>query len=282
MNALEVRGLSLRRGSFSLRNVSFSVSAGEIFCLLGQTGAGKTILLEALAGAYRLSPGQIQFFGQEASDLSIQGRQTSFVYQDYGLFPHLSVYDNIAYGLKRHKVPRSVIARQVADIMELLAIAHIADQYPQTISGGERQRTALARAFVLKPQLLLLDEPFSALDPSTKVKMYEEVKRLHAAFGCTIVFVTHDFAEAQYLADRIGIMLEGELREVVEASALMEKAHDGDIAAFLGQATAEMTAAGSFPEEVPVGSKDTLGKNSSRFPVPRAILNRLLHTSRQT
>ncbi|MEG1560798.1 MAG: ATP-binding cassette domain-containing protein [Raoultibacter sp.] len=235
MNALDVRKLSLRRGSFTLHNVSFSVSEGEIFCLLGQTGAGKTILLEALAGAYKVKPGQIRFFGQETCGLSIQGRQTSFVYQDYGLFPHLSVYDNIAYGLKRHKVPRAVIAQKVADIMGLLAIAHIANQYPQTISGGERQRTALARAFVLEPQLLLLDEPFSALDPSTKAKMYEEVKRLHAAFGCTIVFVTHDFAEAQQLANRIGIMLKGELREVVQASALMEKTYDTDVAAFLGQ-----------------------------------------------
>ncbi|MEG0776904.1 MAG: ATP-binding cassette domain-containing protein [Raoultibacter sp.] len=238
MNALDVHDLSLQRGQFVLRNVSFSVAEGEIFCLLGQTGAGKTILLEALAGAYKLRPGQIIFFGQDTAHLSIQGRKTSFVYQDYGLFPHLNVYDNIAYGLKRHRVPRSVVQQQVTDIMELLSLTRITDQYPQTISGGERQRTALARAFVLEPQLLLLDEPFSALDPSTKMKMYEEVKRLHAAYGCTIVFVTHDFAEAQYLADRIGIMLKGELREVVNAATLMEGSYAADVAAFLGQTAA--------------------------------------------
>ena len=282
MNALDVRNLSLQRGSFSLRDVSFSVSAGEIFCLLGQTGAGKTILLEALAGAYRLRPGQVLFFGQDTSCLSIQGRKTSFVYQDYGLFPHLSVYENIAYGLKRHKVPRPVIARQVADIMELLSLAHIADQHPQTISGGERQRTALARAFVLEPQLLLLDEPFSALDPSTKLKMYEEVKRLHAAFGCTIVFVTHDFAEAQYLADRIGIMLKGTLREVVEASALMKKTHDPDVAAFLGQGPTRDVDARCSDGFASVETSAEPCKKSSHISTSRAILNRLLHTSRQT
>ena len=235
MSALDVRNLSLRRGSFELKDIDFSVADGEIFSILGRTGAGKTVLLESIAGTYPIEKGNLSIFGEDILKMRVQDRGIGFVYQDFGLFPHLSVFENIAYGLKMHKVGKDAIKGKVTFIMKLLSITHIAGEYPQTISGGERQRVALARALVLEPRLLLLDEPFSALDPNTKQMMYQEIKKIHDYYNCSIIFVTHDFSEAQFLADRIGIMLNGKLRSVVNSDDLLSTTYEEDIEIFLGK-----------------------------------------------
>jgi ABC-type sugar transport system ATPase subunit len=235
MNVLEVRNLSLSLGSFELTDIEFSVSAGEFFCILGRTGAGKSVLLEAIAGMYPVKKGRISVHGRDVSDTRIQEREIGFVYQDHGLFPHMSVYDNIAYGLKMHKLKKDEIREKVNSIMKLFSIEHIGQQYPRTISGGERQRTALARTLVLEPKLLLLDEPFTALDPTTKKSMHQEIKKIIEYFDCSIICVTHDFQEAQILADRIGIMLNGRLRKVVNSEDLINTAYEEDIEIFLGK-----------------------------------------------
>ncbi len=235
--ALMIENLTVTRGKFTLENVSFDVNETEIFAILGRTGSGKTVLLEAIAGAFPLKSGIVRLFGQDASTLTIQDRNIGFTYQDCGLFPHLNVYDNIAYGLKMHHIPKKITAQKVETMMELLGISYIASRYPATISGGERQRTSLARALVLEPRLLLLDEPFCSLDPTTKKSLYAEVERIHETFGCTILFVTHDFTEAQLLADRIGIMLDGRLRCVVDADQLLNHTYESDIECFLGRGT---------------------------------------------
>ncbi len=235
MNAIEIKDLSIRRGDFTLGPLDLSVEEGEVFAILGQTGAGKTVLLETLAGFYQNNyRGSIELFGADASLIPAGDRKTGFVYQDYGLFPHMTVEENIAYGLKMHKIPKSVINERIDYITKLLSIDHIRELYPAVISGGERQRTALSRALALNPKILLLDEPFSALDPGTRIRMYKEIQRIHDEFECTIIFVTHDFSEAQTLANRIGILLAGKLRAVVKTEELFEQAYDDDVKIFLG------------------------------------------------
>jgi len=234
MNAVECKNLSITRGEFKLKDINLSVEEGEIFAILGRTGSGKTVLLETIAGFYQKQySGEILLFGNNANDLEPNEREMGFVYQDSGLFPHMTVEENIAYGLKMNHYDGKVIKEKIAHVTELLSITSILKQYPATISGGEKQRTALARSLVLNPMILLLDEPFSALDPATRQKMYGEIQRIHETYGCTIIFVTHDFGEAQHLASRVGIMLKGRLRTVVDSKELFNNQYDEDINKFL-------------------------------------------------
>ena len=234
MNSIEIKNLEIKRGGFELGPINLSVEEGEIFAILGRTGSGKTVLLETVAGFYQNEyTGCINLFREDAQEIPPHMRDMGFVYQDSGLFPHMTVEQNIAYGLKMHKVSADVIEEKVSYITELLSITKIRKQYPATISGGEKQRTALARSLVLNPKILLLDEPFSALDPATRQRMYEEINSIHDKFKCTIVFVTHDFSEAQKLAHRIGIMLHGQLKTVVDADKLFENKYDEDVEEFL-------------------------------------------------
>lgn len=236
MNAIEIKDVTLSRGEFELGPITLDVKKGEIFALLGQTGSGKTVLLETMSGFYSDKyAGQIKIFGEDEKDLPIDARGIGFVYQDSGLFPHMTVEKNIAYGLKMHKVPVEEIEKKISDITELLSISHIRKRYPAMISGGEKQRTALARSLVLSPDILLLDEPFCALDPTTREAMYTEIERIHETFGCTIMFVTHDFREVQRLADRVGILLNGRLRTVKPADELFNDIEDEEVKHFLGR-----------------------------------------------
>ncbi len=233
-NAIATRQLQVKRGTFQLGPIDLTVKEGEIFALLGRTGSGKTVLLETLAGFYQEQyTGEVYLFGENARDVPPDQRDMGFVYQDSGLFPHMTVEQNIAYGLKMHNEKQDIIEEKLQYITELLSITRIRKQYPATISGGERQRTALARALVLNPKVLLLDEPFSALDPATRQRMYEEIQSIHDKFQCTILFVTHDFSEAQKLAHRIGIMLHGQLKAVVAAEELFHQEYDEDVKEFL-------------------------------------------------
>lgn len=233
--SISIRGLTVTRGSFTLRVDALEVAPREVFAILGRTGSGKTVLMESIAGAFPLDAGSILLDGKDVESLPIQQRHLGVVYQDHALFPHMTVRENIAYGLRMNGVARDEIERRVSAQMELFGIEGIAHKHPGIISGGEAQRTALARALVLQPEILLLDEPFSALDPSTKERMYETVRDIHARFDCTIVFVTHDFNEAAMLADRVGIVLEGSLRAILPADRLFEAACAPDVAAFLGR-----------------------------------------------
>lgn len=237
MNEIVIRDFSVKRGSFTLEPVSFTVKNGEIFAILGRTGSGKTVLLEAISGMFPGNSGEILFDGVNVCRIPLGQRRMGLVYQDYGLFPHMKVKDNIGYGLKMHGVPLAERKKRTEELMELLSISHIRDQYPGTLSGGESQRTALARALALKPDVLLLDEPFSALDPSTRQALYRELKRIHAYFNGTIIFVTHDFEEARILADRAAILLEGRLMAVTPASDLNTGQFRPEVDAFLGRGT---------------------------------------------
>ena len=231
---IDVKDLRVTRGEFTLKVDSLSVEEREIFAILGTTGSGKTVLMESIAGAFPIDSGIIMLDGKSIDDLPVQQRHLGILYQDYALFPHMTVQDNITYGLKRQRLRPHDIDVQVKAIMQTFGIEHLAQRFPGVISGGESQRTALARALVLRPEILILDEPFSALDPTTKRQMYEMLRRVHEDFSCTIVFVTHDFHEAQTLADRVGIILDGELRCVVSADQLFDEGHCDEVKRFLG------------------------------------------------
>ena len=208
--SIEVCDLVVSRGDFSLRVDRLSVAPREVFAILGETGAGKTVLMEAIAGAFPFERGQILLDGKDVESLPIQQRHLGIVYQDYALFPHMTVRENIAYGLRMNGCAPDETRERVA-------------------------RAALARALVLEPEILLLDEPFSALDPTTKDRMYATVRDIHARFDCTIVFITHDFNEAAKLADRVGVVLDGSLHAVMAANELFSGSCDDDVRRFLGR-----------------------------------------------
>lgn len=236
--SIRVRNLLATRGSFSLRVPSLDVQPGQVFAIVGRTGSGKTVLLESIAGAFPLQQGAIELDGKSTATLPIQQRRLGVVYQDHALLPHLTVRENIRYGLNMNGVPAEEADRRVANMLELFGISSIADQFPGVISGGEAQRTALARALVLRPSILLLDEPFSALDPVTKQRMHATLREINRVFGCTVVFVTHDFSEAAQLADQVAIVLDGQLQAVCASDNLMTGAFSPQVMEFLGRATA--------------------------------------------
>lgn len=231
---IEIKDFSVQLGNFRLGNINLIIEKGEIFAILGKTGSGKTVLMESIAGFYKGQTGSVQIEGQNVTELPLENREIGFVYQDFGLFPHMTAFENISYGLKMKKVSKGQQSKMVQDLADILSIDHILEQYPETLSGGERQRTALARALILRPKILLMDEPFSALDPITKQVMYRQIQAVHDIFHCTIIFVTHDFTEAQMISDRIGIMVKGELKSIRKKEDLFQQGNDSEINTFLG------------------------------------------------
>lgn len=218
-----------------LSDINLDIKDKEIFALLGETGAGKTVLLESIAGFYDFSYGDISYDGISVKDIPLAKRQIGFVYQNFSLFPHMTVKNNIEFGLRMHKVPVRKRHEISNDIMVKLNIEHLVDRYPQNLSGGEKQRVALARAIVLKPNVLFMDEPFSAIDPTTRKQMYNIIREIHSIYNCTIVFVTHNFKEALALADRIGILIGGKLKKVCKSSELFSNNKDDEVIRFLGR-----------------------------------------------
>lgn len=206
---LHLRDVNVTLGDFRLKKISFQVRNGEYMVLLGPTGTGKTVLLETIAGMHRIESGSISIHGRDASRLPPEKRNLGIVYQDYALFPHLTVRKNIAFGLQLRREPRDKIVKTVAEMADFLDIEGILNRRPAHLSGGERQRVALARALVLNPYVLLLDEPLSALDRSTRDRLRRELKKIHRELGVTIVHITHDLTEAFFLADRLTVMKDG-------------------------------------------------------------------------
>ena len=231
---LEIQDLSVRRGNFLLEHINFSLQKNEIFSVIGKTGSGKTLLLEAVAGFYQPDQGKVLYGGIPMCEIPAFRRHIGYLYQDYSLFPHMTAFSNIAYGPKIQGVPKAEIQARVKEIAAQFEIGHILDQYPGTLSGGEQQRVALARALIMRPSLLLLDEPFSALDPVTKRNMYGMIQKIREDFCCSLIFVTHDFAEAERLADRIGVLIDGHLCGIVKSNELYSAQWNQEVQNFLG------------------------------------------------
>lgn len=211
---IEIKNLTVDLGSFLLREIDLTIEKGEYFIILGPTGAGKTILLESIAGLYPTKSGEVWLDGREVTSVEPEKRGIGFVYQDYVLFPHLSVRDNLVFGLKQRRRSKEELQRAVDWLADLLGIRHLLERRPDTLSGGERQKVALARALSVGPEVLLLDEPLSALDPQTRESMQQELRRLHGQLQSTIIHVTHDFEEAIALGQRIAVLNDGRILQV--------------------------------------------------------------------
>ena len=231
---LRAEGISKDWKEFHLREVTFEVKEGEHFIILGPSGAGKTVLLEIIAGVIEPDAGRVYLGGRDVTDLPPEKRGLAYVPQNYALFPNMSVYDNIAFGLKVRKVPKPEIERKVREISEVLRIEHLLNRKPRTLSGGEQQRVALARALVVEPPLILLDEPFANLDVQTRAKLLTEMKRWKRELGFTALHVTHSFEEAISLGDRVGVMLDGKLVQVGRVRDVFSKPVSEEVARFLG------------------------------------------------
>jgi len=231
---LAVRGLALRAGGFRLSGIDLSAESGEYIVLLGPTGAGKTILLEAIAGLRRPAGGRILLDGHDITETPPERRGIGFLYQDYALFPHLTVAENIAFGLRARRIPRDEIRTRVEEIARLLKIEILLPRRPGSLSGGERQRVGLGRALAIAPPLLLLDEPLSALDPEMREGLQRELLQVHRTLRTTTVHVTHDFEEAIGLGDRVAVMDQGTIVQKGTAEEIFRRPGSPFVARFVG------------------------------------------------
>ncbi|MFA4661581.1 tungstate ABC transporter ATP-binding protein WtpC [Pyrococcus kukulkanii] len=231
---LKVEEVSKDWKEFKLRDVTFDVKEKEHFIILGPSGAGKTVLLEIIAGIIEPDKGKIYLNGEDITDYPPEKRGLAYIPQNYALFPNMTVYDNIAFGLKIRKTPKAEIERKVREIAEVLGIKHLLHRKPKTLSGGEQQRVAIARALVIEPELILMDEPFANLDVQTRSRLIREMKRWRKELGFTALHVTHSFEEAVSLGDRVGVMLSGRLVQVGEVSEVFSRPKSEEVARFLG------------------------------------------------
>ena len=231
---LELKSVQKRLGSFQLPELNLTVAEGEYFVLLGPSGVGKTVLLEIVAGLMSPDVGTIHWHGRDITSYPPEDRGFAIVYQDYALFPHMTVLQNIVYGLRSRGVGQTQAHQRAAEVSEQLDISSLFDRMPATLSGGEQQRVALARALVVSSGLLLLDEPLSAVDRRMRRRLQREFKRIQQRTGTTFVHVTHDVDEAVLLGHRIGVMFGDRLHQVGTATELFRKPSDPEVAAFLG------------------------------------------------
>ena len=230
---IQVRGLSLRLGDFAVHDADLDVAKGDYFVLLGPTGAGKTVLLECIAGLHRPQKGEIYVDGVQVNDVAPERRSMGYLPQDYALFPHLDVRQNIAFGMRLRKRSKKETSDKVDELAALLGITHLLRRTPLTLSGGEQQRVALARALAIEPRVLLLDEPLSALDEQTREALCVELRRVHEELGTTTVHVSHNFEETLAVADRIGIIHEGRIRQVGTAEDVFRRPASEFVAGFV-------------------------------------------------
>jgi spermidine/putrescine ABC transporter ATP-binding subunit len=236
--AVRLDGISKRFGTVvALDDAWLQVQRGEFMTLLGPSGCGKTTLLNLIAGFLMPDRGEIFIDGALVTDIPTYERQIGIVFQNYALFPHMTVAANIAYGLKSRRVAKAEIARRVADILTLMKLTGLEDRKPRQLSGGQQQRVALARALVIRPKVLLLDEPFSALDKHLRASMQVEVKDVQRKLDVTTVFVTHDQSEALSLSDRLAVISEGRIRQIDTPERVYRRPSDRFVASFIGEVT---------------------------------------------
>jgi len=232
---VELRNVSKRYGEHAaLDEFSLEVRRGEFLTLLGPSGSGKTTLLRLVAGFELPEEGQVLIDGRDASTLPPYRRNVNTVFQHYALFPHLTVFRNVAFGLEQKNLAPETIRKRVQAILEMVELPGKEDRYPQHLSGGEKQRVALARALVLEPAVLLLDEPLGALDQKLRQQMQVELKRLHARLGITFIFVTHDQEEALVMSDRVAVINQGRLEQVGTSEEIYERPRTRFVAEFMG------------------------------------------------
>jgi ABC-type Fe3+/spermidine/putrescine transport system ATPase subunit len=229
---IQLKNLSLRIAAFALRSINLEVERGQYFVILGPSGAGKTKMLEMIAGLERPSSGEIWIADRNITALPPERRNVGFMYQDYLLFPHLTVRRNVGFGL--WKTPRPKVKDRIDELSRLLKIEHLLERNVAGLSGGEQQRVALARALAPQPHVLLLDEPLSALDTQNRRALRRELLNVHEQLGTTIIHVTHDFEEALVLADRVAVLSDGEILQVGAPEDVFHKPNSPVVAGFFG------------------------------------------------
>ena len=232
---VRLQGLTRRYGSvLALDSLDLDISGGELLALLGPSGCGKTTALRAIAGFERPDSGRVLLGDRDITDTPANKRDMGMVFQAYSLFPNLTVAENVAFGLRVRGRGKPERAGRAAELLELVGLADRGRRYPHQLSGGQQQRVALARALAVAPQVLLLDEPLSALDAQVRVQLREEIRRIQLELGITTVFVTHDQAEALSVADRVGVMRAGRLEQVASPDELYERPATAFVAEFVG------------------------------------------------
>jgi putative spermidine/putrescine transport system ATP-binding protein len=221
--------------TIAVDDLSLSIGDGEFVCLLGPSGCGKTTTLRMIAGFETVDRGAILLGGENVTAVPPQKRDIGLVFQHYALFPHMTVAENVGYGLKMRRLPVPRIADEVQAALDLVRLGNLAGRYPSQLSGGQQQRVALARALAIRPRLLLMDEPLSNLDAKLREDMRAEIRRIQKRVGITTVFVTHDQAEAFALADRIGVIMQGRLQQMADPVSLYENPASAAVGGFIGQ-----------------------------------------------
>ena len=239
--SIEVKGINKRFGQFkALNDINLNIQSGELVALLGPSGCGKTTLLRIIAGLETPDSGSIGFHGEDVSEHDVRDRNVGFVFQHYALFRHMTVFDNVAFGLrmkpKRERPSEEVIKQKVHELLNLVQLDWLGDRYPEQLSGGQRQRIALARALAVEPKVLLLDEPFGALDAKVRKELRRWLARLHEEVHLTSVFVTHDQEEAMEVADRIVVMNKGVIEQIGTPAEVYENPASDFVYHFLGDA----------------------------------------------
>ena len=244
----------------ALHDVSLNIHSGELIALLGPSGSGKTTLLRLIAGLEQPTAGQIFFGNEDASHRTVQERNVGFVFQHYALFRHMTVADNIAFGLtvrpRATRPPRPEIRRRAHELLEMVHLSGLEKRYPNQLSGGQRQRVALARAMAIEPKVLLLDEPFGALDAQVRKELRRWLREFHDRTGHTTVFVTHDQEEALELADRVVVMSQGKIEQVGSADDVYDAPNSAFVFSFIGSSAAlpvERKNGGVFFQGQPIG-----------------------------
>jgi iron(III) transport system ATP-binding protein len=277
---ITVKDLTKRFGSQEVvSRVGFSIEEGEMFTLLGPSGCGKTTLLRLIAGFYAPDEGEVQFDNRVVNDLPPQERGIGMVFQNYALWPHMTVFQNVAYGLKLRKIAQAEIARRIGVVLEKVKLGGLEDRYPGQLSGGQQQRVALARALVLNPEILLLDEPLSNLDAKIRIQVRAEIRKLQKELGITTVYVTHDQEEALTLSDRIAVFNKGKILQIGPPKTLYERPQNRFVADFIGinnltEGTIGAVDAGGAWLRVKTGFGDLLAVMDQRFsPGDRCVVS---------
>jgi iron(III) transport system ATP-binding protein len=267
LSRLKLRGLSKRYGGFlAVDGIDLELQSGEFVSLLGPSGCGKTTTLRMIAGFVDPTAGLIEMDGQilssPAGAVPPDRRQMSMIFQSYAIWPNMTVEQNVAFGLELRRLAKAEVKRRVGEMLEVVRMSHLADRYPSELSGGQQQRVALARAIVIRPSVLLLDEPLSNLDATLREEMRFEIRRLHDEFHVTTVYVTHDQAEAMVTSDRIAVMNQGRIEQVDHPRALYNKPKTRFVAGFIGRT--------NFVE----GTSDGQQIAFDGFALPRAAFDR--------
>jgi sulfate transport system ATP-binding protein len=234
--SIQIKNLTKRFGAFTaVDQVSLDVPSGDLVALLGPSGSGKSTLLRSIAGLETPDEGEVLLTGREASGLSPRERNVGFVFQHYALFRHMTVAQNIAFGLEVRKLPKAQVEAKVRELLDLIQLRGLGDRLPSQLSGGQRQRVAVARALAPEPQVLLLDEPFGALDAKVRVELRQWVRRVHDATGMTTLFVTHDQDEAMEIANRVVIMNHGRIEQEGSPQRIFDQPATQFVAEFVGE-----------------------------------------------